>query len=109
MKPNNGQFVGCETIPELGDEVYVPSELYVYRGHDDTMGGKAHVCAVEEGVSAGKPAPFIRLTGVKGRFNWQMLETEQEALRIRFGDALAHPDPDLRPEFNQPDADWQRV
>ena len=32
--------------------------------------------------------------------NWRALVADQDRLRSTFGDTRAHPDPDLRPEFN---------
>lgn len=35
-----------------------------------------------------------------------MLAEQQDELKKEYKDKVAHSNPDLRPEFNQPDADW---
>lgn len=32
MKPNNGRYNSVENIPEIGDVIYIPTALHVYRG-----------------------------------------------------------------------------
>lgn len=95
---------GMETrLPNVGDEIYVPTELYLSHGMDDFCGGLARVTAVKEGISGGKTVHFIQIAERPGSsYNWeQYLVLEQEKLKARFGKSRAHPDPDDRPEFNR--------
>lgn len=89
------------TIPQPGDVVYIGTDLHVSHGVDDVRGGRAHVRNVEMRTSLGRPTPFVEVAENPGWFyNWELLAAEQDTLATRFGDAWAHPDPDLRPEFN---------
>lgn len=96
------------TTPKVGDIIYVRTELHVYRGADDVIGGKDIVTDVHDSMSAGDMVPFVT---VKSRpassYNWRMLENEQEKLKERFGDSWAHAEPDMRPQFNNSEADWK--
>ena len=92
------------TAPKVGDTIYVGSRRYLGHGRDDFAGGKATVTQVEEMMSLGRPVPFVSIRESPTRsFNWEVLEQEQEYLKQEFGDQRAHPDPDMRPEFNE---DW---
>ena len=47
-------------------------------------------------------AAFIEVAQNPGcLYNWEFLAAKQVALAAEFGDAWAHPKPDLRPEFNE--------
>ena len=88
-------------VPKPGDVVYVDTDLFVWHGADDFRGGKATVSAVQMQISRGKPAPFIEVAQNPGTlYNWAMRAEKQSELAAEYGNALAHPDPDLRPEFN---------
>jgi hypothetical protein len=90
-------------VPKPGDVIYVDTELYVSHGVDDFRGGKATVTAVRMGVSRGASVPFVEVAENPGSFyNWELLAEKQAALAAEFGDVRAHPDPDPRPEFNEP-------
>jgi hypothetical protein len=85
--------------PKVGDVIYVPSALYVFRGSDDFQGGKATVSRVEFN--------FVNIVERPNHgYNWDLLRDEQEKLKERFGDNVAHPDPDDRPEFNDENEGW---
>jgi len=91
------------TEPKIGDIIYVPSSLYLGHGRDDFIGGKAKVTDVYTAISGGKPTIFVHIKERPGTgYNWENLEKKQKSLEERFGDKWSHPDPDLRPEFN----DW---
>jgi len=102
-KNKNGQ-------PEIGNKIYVPSSYYVYHGEDDFEGGLAIINKVEYSDHLPKDHCNYTMVGIEGRpttmYNYKVLLEEQAKLKKRFGNKLAHPDPDLRPEFNQPNADW---
>jgi hypothetical protein len=87
-------------IPKVGDKIYVPSALFLSHGEDDCAGGIATVSGV-----FGKQSGFLELSvevneqpGV--RHPWSTLARQQEELKARYGDEVAHPDPDMRAEFN---------
>lgn len=108
MKPNTGKYKNIEQTPEVGDKIYIPNKLHVYRGADDIAGGLSAVVAVQEGISAGEPAWFVTVEADPGSaYNWEFLEPRQEELRQRFGEETAHPDPDYRPEFNNANEGWR--
>jgi hypothetical protein len=93
-----------DEVPELsqGDVIYVDTSLYLSHGRDDFRGGLAEVIEYRMDISAGKPAPFVRLVQEPDTWhNWKMLAVEQKKLRVEFGKNWAHPDPDFRPEFNE--------
>lgn len=88
-------------LPRVGDDIYVRTSLFVYRGRDDFVGGLAKVTAVTRESNG---VHFISIRERPGAsYNWeQSLAGEQEELKKKFGKERAHPDPDLRPEFNDP-------
>jgi hypothetical protein len=90
-------------VPKPGDVIYVDTDLYVWHGADDFRGGKATVSAVRtEGTSVG-----IEVAQNPGTvYTWALLEPKQAELEAQFGDSWAHPDPDLRPEFNDDRDGW---
>ena len=82
--------------------VYVPTELYISHGVDDFHGGRTMVVEVVEELSEVLREPFIRVRERPDTlYNWLHLSRQQEDLRREFGDQVAHPMPDLRPEFNE--------
>ena len=97
----------CEAgrVPNLrkGDVIYVDTSLYVSHGRDDFRGGLAEVIEYGMDVSAGKPTPFVRVAQESDTLhNWKILASDQKKLRAKHGKRWAHPDPDYRPEFNEP-------
>src|SRR5713226_5471620 len=89
----------CEAgrIPELrpGDVIYVDTHIYISHGCDDFRGGLADVLEMRSQISAGKPAPFVRVAQEPDSWhNWQMLAEEQKKLHAEHGTSWAHPDPD---------------
>lgn len=100
-------------IPKVGEKIYVPGAMYVYRGEDDFAGGIATISKVEVEVDRDDNSldmPIYCFVHIEERpgtgYNWALLENEQERLKDLFGDQIAHPDPDDRPEFNDSEADW---
>jgi hypothetical protein len=92
-----------DDAPKLGDEIYAPTAIYLGHGRDDFVGGICQVTRVYAGISAGKPVVFVSVQEREGTgYNWETLKEKQGELRERYGDRRGHPDPDLRPEFN----DW---
>lgn len=89
-------------VPSPGDTIYVPTALYLSRGRDDVQGGKATVERIEERPEWGvQNRLWVYVKEVPGRgYNWFCLAHDQEKLAAKFGDRVAHPDPDDRPEMN---------
>ncbi len=81
--------------PKPGDKIYVYTSLHISRGRDDFHGGVATVKEVTQGMSAGQMVPFVEVIENPGtRYSWEHLAEQQDRLRERFGEVLAHPDPD---------------
>lgn len=97
--------------PVIGQKIYVPSSLYVYRGQDDFAGGKATINKIERSKDLPPDHYNYLMVGIEGRpgtmYNWRPLLERQEELEKMYGDQIAHPDPDDRPEFNDYNADWR--
>jgi hypothetical protein len=92
-----------QDVPKPGDVIYVDSDLYVWHGADDFRGGKATVSAVQtQGTSV-----VVEVAENPGTmYTWALLGPRQAELQARFGDSWAHPDPDLRPEYNDDRDGW---
>lgn len=83
-------------MPEVGQKIYVHSSYYISHGSDDFVGGLATISAVKEGISAGKPCPFVSIEERPGvEYNWEFLEEEQEELKKQFGEEKSHSQPDI--------------
>ena len=97
--------------PESGMKIYVPTSLHVYRGEDDFQGGIAKINKIEYKDYLPEDHCNYIFVGIEENpgvmYNYGSLMKQQNELRERYGEQVAHPDPDNRPEFNQPDADWQ--
>lgn len=96
--------------PVIGQKIYVPTSLYVYRGMDDFAGGIATINKIEKSKTLPPDHYNYMSVGIVERpgtlYNWRPLLERQEELKKMFGDEIAHPDPDDRPEFNDGNADW---
>lgn len=96
--------------PKIGDEIYVPSSYYVYRGEDDFEGGLAIINNIEFSKHLPEEHFNYIMIGIEGRttmYNYKSLLEKQAQLKKEFKNSVAHSNPDLRPEFNQPDGDWK--
>ena len=97
--------------PKIGEKIYVPGSMYVYRGEDDFAGGVAKINKIEKSKHLPEDHYNYMMVGIEERsgcmYNWKALLEKQEELAKRFGDQVAHPDPDFRPEFNCPNDDWK--
>ena len=82
--------------PKVGDDIYVPTRMYIDHGEDDVMGGLAEVIEVKLGMSAGNPkTPFVTTKEhPNSSYNWNSLFEEQPRLKKEFGKKRAYPDPD---------------
>jgi hypothetical protein len=87
--------------PIVGEDVYIPSELFLWHGRDDFAGGLCRIARVTELLLAGRAVPFVEVEEQPGSLhNWEDLLRQQGELRARYGDRRGHADPDWRPEFN---------
>jgi hypothetical protein len=97
--------------PFIGQKIYVPSSIYVYRGEDDFAGGLATINKIKKEDFLPPDHYNYLSVGIAERpgtmYNWRPLLERQEELKKMFGDEIAHPDPDDRPEFNDENADWR--
>lgn len=85
-----------------GDLIWVGTSLYLSHGEDDFVGGRARVTSVKDSMSAGVMEPFITIAERPGTsYNWSILAERQDELASQHGDAVAHGEPDTRPEFNE--------
>lgn len=91
-------------LPKIGEKIYVPASLYLSHGHDDFEGGIATISEIH--TSDHLPPDHINyyMVTVEERpdtsYNWRILLENQDKLKERFKDQIAHPDPDDRLEFN---------
>lgn len=99
-------------MPQIGDEIYVGSSFYVYRGEDDFAGGLATISKVE--ISDHLPIDNINsiMVGIKERkstmYNYKILLGNQIMLKQEYGHKIAHPDPDMHPDVNcSPKEGWR--
>jgi hypothetical protein len=85
-------------VPEVGDYIYVPGELYIDHGEDDVAGGLSVVVKVKKSTSGGDPnTPFIEVAQTSGSRNWRDWLFEQQAdLMKEYGKNFSYPDPDVR-------------
>lgn len=101
LSSDKPEYYKVKRIPKVGDTIYIQGAMYMSHGEDDYNGGQATLTKVEEGISGGEPAIFVSVKEVPGHsWNWQYLEEKQKELKKQYGKAVAHPDPDERPEFN---------
>jgi hypothetical protein len=84
--------------PYIGQKIYVPTALYLSHGMNDVEGGIATVCILKTEYNN-------LMVGVQEHpgtlYNWKYLKEGQEGWKERYGNSIAHPDPDDRPEFNR--------
>lgn len=109
--PHLERVMPSVAYPQVGDVIYVPSSTFGYRGSDDFQGGQAKICRVKANNNLPLSDVNYWMVEIEGRpgvlSNWKILIEQQDELRRRFGEQTAHPDPDYRAEFNQPNADWK--
>lgn len=93
--------------PAIGEKVCVGSRLYMGHGRDDFHGGMATIASVE--VKGHLPSDHFNRTFIKieedaafSSYNWLSLMRDEPENIEHYGKDTAHPDPDLRPEFNPP-------
>ena len=95
-------------VPKIGDDVYLPTRLYLSHGRDDFIGGLCRVVDAGKGFEiAGQVVMpdevWIEVAEKPGvKIGWNEFAKQQDQLREKFGDQRGYADPDLRPEFNDP-------
>ena len=88
-------------LPKIGDDIYVPTRMYLSHGCDDIIGGLAKVQKIQEGISGGVVVHFIGVVEVPDLLNWEhYLFSIQDKLKSEFGLKRAHPDPDYHTSCN---------
>lgn len=98
----DGVKVAAMPLPKVGDDIYVPTHLYLSHGCDDVVGGLAKVKSVSGGISGGEQVHFISVVEIFGDFNWEhYLALMQDELKKEFDNNRAYPKPDDRSEFNE--------
>ncbi|MEK6949097.1 MAG: hypothetical protein AABX34_02675 [Nanoarchaeota archaeon] len=91
--------------PQIGMDIYLPTELHVYNGANDFQGGLCRIVNITEEYGFTGVGVFERLGKV---YNWDYLLKNQEKWEQQYGDRRGFPDPDLRPEFNNDsEAEWK--
>jgi hypothetical protein len=98
--------------PKIKDKIYVPSEFYVYSGEDDFAGGIATISKIQFNERLPKNHINYIMIGIEENknslYNYKILMRQQKELKKRYGNQIAHPNPDYRDEFNSShDADWK--
>ncbi|MDD5192116.1 MAG: hypothetical protein PHH54_01185 [Candidatus Nanoarchaeia archaeon] len=88
--------------PEIGQNIYVGSSLYLGHAVDDFHGGLCKILRVEDGISAGEKTLFIEVAERLGfGYNWDILSKEQGRLKKQFGNQRGYKCPDYDPRFNE--------
>lgn len=84
--------------PIIGEKIYIPTSLYIGHGEDDVAGGLVTVKKIN--ISNHLPeghcnSIMIEVNEVKGHgYNWKVLLEHQEEYKERYGNQIAHNDPD---------------
>ena len=88
-------------IPEVDDDIYVPSAYYLSHGVDDFEGGLCRIVKIEC-PEWSKGTPFVEVAERPGHsYNLDYLLGRQDELRERFGDKRGKEAPDYDPRFNE--------
>ena len=98
-------------LPVVGEDIYIPTSLHVYRGKDDFEGG---LCKISKIIKSDfLPEDHYNYLMIiveeepQSEHNWNYLLEHQEEWKKRFGNERGHSDPDYREEFNPPPyTDW---
>jgi hypothetical protein len=93
-----------DQIPQIGQQVYVPSAFYIDHGRDDFAGGLATIIEV---VLRGTGRYYVTVAeNPHCQYSWEYLRDSQEEWAKEYGEGRAHPDPDLHPDSNPPNYGW---
>ena len=87
-----------DSIPKVGDQIYIDTSLYVTHGIDDFIGG---LCEVEY-VKIDENGVFVAVKEEPGAFYaWKYLSLEQDTLKQKFDNQPGYQKPDFRKQFNE--------
>lgn len=78
--------------PKKGNTIYVETSLYIDRGQDDVLGGKATVTLVTHASNGDWYVSVKEHPGI--HYNWSYLGPQQAELKKEYGRRRARPDPD---------------
>ncbi len=82
-------------LPIIGEDVYIGTSLYIDHGEDDFEGGLCEIIGIQDGISAGEKAIYVRVKEDPFSWhNWSFLMESQDKWRERYGNQRGHPDPD---------------
>lgn len=97
-------------VHKTGDKMYVYGSMSLSHGIDDFAGGIATVKNII--LSDHLPSDHCNYVMVVfeenpcSQYNYRSLLEKQKELKTTYGDQIAHPDPDDRPEFNDDHSGW---
>lgn len=99
-----------QTLPSLGKDFYLGTELYMSHGIDDFDGGLCRIINIinEEIKHPKNERPPINMLYVEFeerpgfKYNWNYIIKNQEEWRKAYGKRRGRPIPDYRREFNDP-------
>jgi hypothetical protein len=75
--------------PVIGEKIYVPTSLYVYRGEDDFIGGLATINKIKKDENLSSDHCNFIMIGIEGRkgtlYNWKNLlpHGEYETIKLK--------------------------
>jgi hypothetical protein len=78
--------------PQVGQKIFVPSQLFLSHGSDDFAGGEATISRVYEQYGSTWVEIAERTDHV---YNWDIIGLDQAKLRKEYKGQKAHPDPDI--------------
>lgn len=90
-----------QNFPKVGDEVYVPTRLFLSRGREDTWGGVAKITKAIEQSDVNGGDLLLRFEELPGvGLYWKAIMDQQKKLMEQFGDQRARSCPDMHPSAN---------
>lgn len=91
---------------KVGQDIYVPTSMYLSRGVDDVCGGKAKITHLE---LADHDYVWVTTKEHPGHhYSMKALLEQQKKLKKEFGKERAYPDPDDSYESNHDDpGEWK--
>lgn len=101
----------CIMHPSKGESIFIPSSLYLTHGRDDVQGGIAYIDNIIPSDHLDEDHINYYMVTLKGfpssaQWNYRSLMREQEGLKSKYKDEIAHPDPDFHPDCNPPNYGW---
>ncbi len=93
--------------PKIGEDVYLPTSLYLSRGRDDFIGGLCQISRIIDRRNDDSEILDINRFMVETverpyhQYNWYFLIKDEKKNIERYGDKRGRPDPDYDPRFNE--------